>query len=132
MNYMPAVESMDRLDGGPLGPAHVAIFFGNIRSVGQIQYRYLLAVYDRATQHPVYIVASEVNSMHASHGGGSHFLCVFDGTRHLNFGDDDAWADADTFLRKALALAAAHVGLTPRDDGDSAVAGMTPGPEQNR
>lgn len=119
MLYMPAVESMDRLDGGLLGPDHVAILTGNIKSAGQIQYLYLLTVFERATEQPIYIVASEVNGMRDAFGGGSHFLGVFDGRGHLNLGDSDDWADVGLFMKKALALAAARVGLKPPDEGDA-------------
>jgi hypothetical protein len=127
MNYMPAVESMNRLDGGPLGENHVAIFFDQVKSAGQIQYAYLLVVYDRVTEKPVYIVASEVNTMRDGLGGGSHFLGVFPGDGHLNLGDSDDWADADKFLHRAIGLAATHLGLKPADPDDTPVAGFTPG-----
>ena len=118
MNYMPDVESMDRLSGGPLGPAHHVVIAGNVKSAGKIEYLYLLVVYEAATEKPVYIVASEANAMRDALGGGSHFLGVFDGNGHANLGDSDDWGDVDRFADKALALAAAHLGLRPVDDDD--------------
>ena len=120
MNYLPAVDSMDRLDGMPLGPGHHAVLCGNIKSAGAIQYLCLLVVYDRATEKPIYIVASEANAMRDALGGGSHYLGVFDGNGHANLGDSDDWADPEKFAARALAIAARHLGLTrvtPTDDG---------------
>lgn len=114
MNYMPLVESMDQLDGGPLGESHVGILFGNIKAAGRVEYAYLFVVYHRDDKQPVFIVSSEVNAMRVRGGGGpSHFLCVFDGAAHLNLGASDDWADLDKFFPKALAVVEERLGLKP-------------------
>ena len=118
MEYMPTVESMDRIDGGPLGDAHVGILFGNIKAAGRIQYAYLFVVYANAERQPVFIVSSEVNSTHKTLGGGTHFLGVFDGQGHLNLGDSDDWGDLDKFVPKALAVVEEHRGLRPTGGGN--------------
>jgi hypothetical protein len=37
-------------------------------------------------------------------GGGSHFLCIFDGNRHINCGCSYDWADSAKFTAKALRI----------------------------
>ena len=117
MHYMPQVESMDRIDGGPLGDAHVGLLFGNIKAAGRVQYAYLFVVYNKDDRQPVFIVSSEVNSMHKRHGGGTHFLGVFNGDGHLNLGDSDGWGDLEKFFHKALAVVEKHLGLRPSAGG---------------
>jgi hypothetical protein len=77
---------------------------------GRIEYAFILVVYENATQKPCYFVASEVNSMAKTFGGGSHFLEVFPGDGHVNMGDSDEWGDAKKFMAKALAIVAEHFG----------------------
>jgi hypothetical protein len=94
---------MNRLSAAPLGSAHVAVSFDQIQSAGGIQYAYLVGVFDNATKQPVYFVSSEVNSM-AELGGGSHFLCVFNGDTHANCGSSDDWGDAEKFFARAMSM----------------------------
>jgi len=101
VKYFPQVKSMNRLSAAPLGSAHAAVSFDQIQSAGGIQYAYLVGVFDNATKQPVYFVSSEVNSM-AELGGGSHFLCVFNGDTHANCGSSDDWADAEKFFSRAM------------------------------
>ncbi len=61
MNYMPCVESMNRVAGAPLGDRHTVVLFDQIKSAGQVQYAFLVAVFENATQQPVYFIASEIN-----------------------------------------------------------------------
>jgi hypothetical protein len=111
VKYMPLVESMNRVSGAPMGEKHTALLFDNIKSAGSVQYAFLLAVFDNEKQKPVYFVASEINSMAAAFGGGSHFLGVFDGSGHANFGSSDDWGDPSKFFPEAIRLAAAHIGV---------------------
>ena len=113
MQYMPTVESMDRLDGGPLGDAHAGILFGNIKAIGEIEYAYLFVVYDLATRQPVLIVSSEKNTMQKRFGGGSHFLGLFDGTGHANLGDSNDWAVQEKFFQKALQVVDKQMNIRP-------------------
>ena len=112
MQYMPAVESMNRVGGAPLGEKHTALLFDNIKSAGSVQYAFLLAVFDNEKQEPVYFVASEVNTMAAAFGGGSHYLGVFDGSGHANLGSSDDWGDPRKFFPEAIRLAAERLGVS--------------------
>ena len=110
MEYMPLVESMNRVGGAPLGDKHTALLFDNIKSAGSMQYAFLLGVFDDETQKPVYFVASEVNEMAATLGGGSHYLGVFDGSGHASLGSSDDWGDPRKFFPEAIRLAAERFG----------------------
>jgi len=112
MPYRPLVRSMNRVGARPLGDGRTAVMFDGIESAGTIQYRFILAVYDDATGEPVYFVASEENAMAAAFGGGSHFLCAFDGGVHQNMGASDDWADPARFFPEALRRAAARFGVS--------------------
>src|SRR5207247_7185482 len=59
---------------------HTAVLLGDIERAGSVEYHYIMAVFDE-NQQPCYFVASEVNSMVKTLGGGSHFLGLFDGDR---------------------------------------------------
>ncbi|HLT47481.1 MAG TPA: hypothetical protein VK002_09660 [Rubricoccaceae bacterium] len=110
MQYRPLVRSMNRVGAAPLGGGHTAVMFDGIKAFGTIEYAFILAVYDDATREPVYFVTSEVNAMAKELGGGSHFLCAFDGPRHVNMGASDEWADPEKFFPEALRIAAEWVG----------------------
>jgi hypothetical protein len=111
VNYIPRVESMNRVAGAPLGAKHTVILFDQIKSGGSVEYAFLLAVFDNDSQQPVYFVASEVNSMAKTLGGGSHFLGVFDGNGHANRGASDDWGDPKKFFPEAIRIAAAAFGV---------------------
>jgi hypothetical protein len=112
MNYMPAVESMNRVGGAPLGEQHTVLLFNNIKSAGSVQYAFLLAVFDNEKQEPVYFVASEVNTMAAAFGGGSHYLGVFNEQGHANLGSSDDWGNPRKFFPEAIRLAAERFGVS--------------------
>jgi hypothetical protein len=111
MKYMPLVESMNDVHAAPWGEKHSVFLFDHIKSAGSVQYAYLLGVYDNDTQQPVYFVASEVNDLAASLGGGSHFLGVFDSNGHANLGSSDDWGDPRKFFSEALRLAGERFGV---------------------
>ena len=117
MQYRPAVKSMNRVGAAPLGGGHTAVMFDDVEAVGTIQYAFILAVYDDATREPVYFVTSEVNAMADAFGGGSHFLCAFDGPRHVNMGASDDWANPEKFFPEALRRAAEWVRIAPGGGG---------------
>jgi hypothetical protein len=125
MQYRPLVKSMNRVGAVPLGDGRTAIMFDGIESVGAIAYAFILAVYDDATREPVYFVTAEVNARAAEFGGGSHFLCAFDGPKHVNMGASDAWADPDKFFPEALRVAAERFGVAPAE-GAAGAAPNTP------
>ncbi len=115
MNYVPSVESMNRVAGAPLGAKHTIILFDQIKSAGSVQYTFLVAVFDNASQQPVFFVASEVNSMAETLGGGSHYLGVFDGNGHANRGASDDWGDPKKFFPKAVRIAEEVFGVDQAD-----------------
>jgi hypothetical protein len=103
MKYAPHIKSAD-----PIGRYQVAgrdaVLLGNIVSAGMVQYLYILAVYEPGGA-PCLFVASEVNDTQVAFGGGSHFLGVFPGDGHANYGDSNEWADRERFLKQALEIA---------------------------
>lgn len=113
MNHMPMVESMDQLDGGPLGDSHTGVLCGNIKSAGRMQYQFLFVVSEKDKQEPVLIVSSEKNSMQKRLGGASHFLGLFDEHGHTNLGHSDDWGNLEMFFTKALELVEKHLGIRP-------------------
>jgi hypothetical protein len=106
--YAPAIASAK-----PLARYRVAgreaVLLGDVVAAGRVEYLYILAVYDPDGE-PCLFVASEVNAMHATFGGGSHFLGVFPGEGHFNMGDSDEWADRERFTERALAIARERLG----------------------
>ncbi len=115
MLYMPQVKSWNMVGSAPLGPSHTLKMFDTIRAAGSIQYAYLVGVFDNASDEPVYFVASEVNSMAAVMGGGSHCLGLFDGDGHANMGFSDDWGNPRNFFPQALKIAADKFDV-PMDD----------------
>jgi hypothetical protein len=109
--------------------SHTATLFGDIQSIGRVEYAWLLVVYDGATKQPSFIVSSEVNSMNSVAGGGSHFLCVFEESGRSILNGSDDWADEELFTARALgvvyeklpALAQPSKKTEPRQGGQSDV-----------
>lgn len=106
--YSPAIVNAKTLERFELGP-YTAILYGDIEASGMVRYKYILAILNDG--EPRLFVSSEVNIMADELGGGSHFLCVFKGDSHLNFGSSDDWADLETFKPKAIEMAREHLGL---------------------
>jgi hypothetical protein len=103
MQYMPKIKAAKALAQFKVAD-RPAVLYGDIESVGRVQYAYLFTVFDDAKQ-PILIISSELNSMRSVLGGGSHYLCIFDNAGHSNCGDSDDWADEELFTARALALA---------------------------
>lgn len=82
---------------------YVIVLLGNFIAADSVKYRYIMAVLDEA-RLPCFIVSSEVNSLARIRGGGSHFLCIFDGEGHLNFGGSDDWGDEAKFVAEAMRI----------------------------
>ncbi len=111
LKYTPAIVSANRVHDVPLGPKHAMLLFDNIKAAGKVQYAFLLAVLDNATEEPVYFVSSEVNAMAAVFHDGSHYLCTFSEAGHGNLGGSDDWGDPRKFFPEAIRLAAEHIGV---------------------
>jgi hypothetical protein len=102
MKYVPAIKSAKPRKKFELG-AYSAVLLGDIESLGSVKYKFIMVLYDQ-TQKPCYFIASEVNDMAQSIGGGSHFLGVFDGNGHANCGSSNDWADESNFTAKTHEL----------------------------
>jgi hypothetical protein len=110
MNYAPVIKSAKPKQRFPIGK-HMAVLLSDIEQAGAVQYRYIMAVFDGDTHNPCFFVASEVNSMAKTLGGGSHFLGLFDGDGHANCGTSDDWGDEAKFTAEALRIIRAKFGV---------------------
>jgi hypothetical protein len=126
VEYMPLVESMNRIGGAPLGDGHTVIMWDQIKSSGAVQYAYLVGVFENATEKPVFFVASEVNQMAAVLGGGSHCLGVFNGSGHASMGFSDDWGDPRKFFPEALRIVSERFGV-PVEGGPAPPPASPPG-----
>jgi hypothetical protein len=63
----------------------------------------MMVVYDDSRRPWLYVTA-EINQFARRFGGGSHFLCVFDGDMHRNLSGSDDWADEQKFTKRALEI----------------------------
>jgi hypothetical protein len=105
MDYAPVIGAATPVKRIPLPSGkHTAILLDNIESKGSVQYRFILAVFSDQTREPCLFVTSEVNAMAKELGGGSHFLGLFPGDGHMNYGDSDDWADMEKFEKAAVEL----------------------------
>jgi hypothetical protein len=116
LHQTPAVESMNRIGGTSLGPNHVMVCFDQIKSIGPINYTFILAVFDNQTKMPVYFVTAEENPTRHIHGGPSHFLSIFDKPGHCTLAASDEFADPDKFFPEAMRLVSARFGVDLRDE----------------
>jgi len=100
------------------------VMLRDVESPGPVEYLYVLAAFRAGERIPCLCVASEKNAMAARLGGGSHFLGVFPGEGHLNFGASDDWGDLARFTERALAICRERLALPP--DGAAAEAPAPP------
>lgn len=101
MEYFPIVELNEPLAKHELNKEYVALLFDSVKSLGEVEYAFLLVVYDKGTRDAVYVVSSEVNAL-ARMGGGSHYLGVFEQHGRSNLGSSDDWGDRDLFFPEAI------------------------------
>jgi hypothetical protein len=122
-----AIGRSKELGRYPLGP-YIGVLLGDVESVGMIEYGHVLDVFDPRTGRRVFAVAAERNQLAGMKlGGGSHFICGYDGESHLNHGDSDDYADRDRFLAKARELVFDHFRL-PREPLEKAIVAELAGP----
>jgi hypothetical protein len=100
--FGPRISSARTVREHKLGQSR-GVLLTDVQATG-VQYTHILMVYG-ADGAPLLAVTSEVNAMAAAGSGGSHFLCLFSGGRHLNMGASDEWADLEKFEVRALAIA---------------------------
>jgi hypothetical protein len=116
----PAIGRARELGRYPLGP-YIGVLLGDVEAAGQIQYGHVLDVFDPRTGRRVFVVAAESNQLAGMKlGGGSHFICGYDGESHLNYGSSDDYAGRDRFLVKARELVFDHFRL-PREPLEQAI-----------
>ena len=102
MKYFPDIISANPKQTFQHGKYTIGLF-DNIVSEGSIRYRYVISVLDER-ELPCFMVTSEVNSVARIRGGGSHFLCIFDGEGHLNLSGSDDWGNEAKFTTEALRI----------------------------
>jgi len=107
--YSPAISSGRRVREIKIGQFKAELMT-DIKSLGSVEYTHILAVFGSDGQ-PVFFTAAEVNSMVEQFGGGSHFLGGFDGNGHINMGDDDKWADLETFAEESVKVVKQHFNI---------------------
>jgi hypothetical protein len=110
--YWPRVMGGAPLRRYRFGP-YRAVLQGDLVSLARVQYLYVLLVVHVEEERIAAYVASEVNEMHdpADPESGSHFLGLFPGTGHRNYGASNDWADLDKFAVAAVDLARRHLGV---------------------
>lgn len=117
--YLPMINDARHVSSYMFGREVMVMFFTDCKSAGTIQYTHVAFVYRIDPDKPmpktpppvIFAVASEVNAM-AQHGGGSHFLGVFPGSGHMNYGASDDFADLEKFSARALEVVAEQLQLT--------------------
>ena len=114
--YAPVVGKTTPVREYNLG-SHTAVLLGDIESSGGTKYLWILTVRD-ASGNPVLFLASEENRMATKEEKNSHYLGLFPGEGHVNFGASDDWADREIFASTAVEMAKHHLHLegAPRID----------------
>ena len=88
-----------------------AVFLQDIVSDGLIQYEYIIEVSKQDDFFPCLYITSERRDSGDENDGGndlndldSHFLCLFQNDKHLNYSSSNDWADADKFEQEAITI----------------------------
>jgi len=81
-----------------------SIVIDQIEAVGQIVYDYMILLYEKDSIEPIYYVSLERNTLFKELGGFTHFLCAFDESGHVNFGEYDLPINLESFTKKAHEL----------------------------
>jgi hypothetical protein len=101
--YAPQIKSAKLKRAYQIG-SYLTFLYDDIKSIGNAQYLYILAVVKLGEKEPCFLISSEVALIHLPNFG-SHFLCYFDGKGHGNMGASNDWADLKLFTAKALSIA---------------------------
>lgn len=110
MKLVPVIGDARPVSRTPLATGkHTAVLLDDIESLGPVKYQFILLVFDDRSKEPCLFVASEVNETARRFGGGSHFLGLFAGETHSNYGSSDDWSDIGKFEQAALKLALQHL-----------------------
>lgn len=99
--YFPAVEDarvVRRYDAG----SYTLSLMTDVKCRGIIRCSHLLVAFGNGEREPSYVVAAEVNNLRLpGDGSGSHFLCCYPGSGHINLGCSDDWGDLSLFEKEA-------------------------------
>jgi hypothetical protein len=82
-----------------------AIVLTDVEFQGTIEYLYVMPVFKMPENRFCLCVTSETNRLYGQGEQRSHFLGLFDGQRHRNYGASDDWSDIEKFTVRALELA---------------------------
>jgi hypothetical protein len=101
---------------------YTVVFYDRIVSPDLVHYEYVAVLFAEGDGDPLMYFTSEKNSSpipdllrsigveSGADSTGSHFLCVFDGDGHSNYGAADDWADGEKFKRYVLGEVAGAFG----------------------
>ena len=105
-----------------------AVFLDLIENDSQtmVQYEFIIPVFRKGDKRPCLFITSERNDpgpadflkelgmaesdFATEPDEGSHFLCMFEGDRHFNFGHSNDWSDPGKFEAEALQRLARKLG----------------------
>ncbi len=116
--YWPAIEGGTVVRLFTFGE-HRAVLLTGMRSLGVIQYLHVLLIFEVPENRLCLCVSSEKNLLYGRSApggeprdvGGSHFLGLFHGQGHVNFGSSNDWADLEKFCTRALEVARGPLGV---------------------
>jgi hypothetical protein len=97
-----------------------AMLLTGMRSLGSVEYLYILLVFKVPEGKLCLCVTSEKNGNYRRKVlgdqpfdfGASHFLCLFPGQGHVNLGSSNEWAQVEPFTARALEEARKHLKVT--------------------
>ena len=126
--YLPMLTNAHPVRRYLIGQQYLVIVLTDCESDGEIQYQYVVIVYQLPPDanpdklpKPVMAVAAETDDMVSE--PDAYFLGVFPGEGHLNLGLSADWGDLGKFTAKALEIVAEHLQIAqaplplPEDKG---------------
>lgn len=121
MDEMPRLLPIHRVAGVPLDDQRTILQFDNTHSPAPAEYLFVLAVYDRETEEPIYFVTSRasppstgVESASRKGDSGSHLLEVFSDAGRQALSASNDWSDANRFFTAAQRMAREQFGVPVR------------------
>ena len=118
MDEMPRLLPIHRVAGVPLDNQHTMLMFDNTHAPTPAEYLFIVAVYDRETEEPVYFVTSRSNppptdseAAASASDSGSHLLEVFSDAGRKALGASNDWANASRFFTTAQQMAREQFGM---------------------
>lgn len=112
--YLPWIQKAELLKELTIDN-YKAKIIGNIKSVGNIRYKYLLLFYEENKLEPIFYVSLEINTLAEETDTPIYFLCSFSEEGHSNFGFLELEATLDNFAKKALEIVAQKYGFSLKE-----------------